>query len=490
MRGAAWLLVPGMLLAAGGQGGTPVEIRPGESLAAAVDSHPKDTTFLLRAGIHRMQSARPKNGNLFQGERGAILSGAKLLVSFAREGSHWVASGQTQQGQTNGACQSAHPGCAYPEDLFVDDVPLRHVRTLPELGPGRWHFDYRAGRIYLGENPAGRRVETSVLRHAFQSTASNVTIRGLVIEKYAVPAQCGAIQAAAGLGDNDELGTGWLVESNELRLNHGAAIRLGHRMRILGNYIHHNGQIGMVGRGDDVRVESNEIAFNNYAGFNAGWEAGGAKFVKTNRLVARGNFCHDNSGPGMWTDIDNYQSLYENNIVTGNSGAGIFHEISYDAVIRGNIVRRNGKGFDAWIWGAQILVSSSRNTEVHSNLVEVDAEGGDGIALAQQNRGAGTRGRRLTTGNWVHHNTVIYRGPAGQSGAAADFDGETMYRGNNRFDENLYVLPSPAGATRRPPGRRETYWTWRGDQVWEGFRAHGQESRGAVVLETEALEKP
>ena len=72
------------------------------------------------------------------------------------------------------------------------------------------------------------------------------------------------------------------------------------------------------------------------------WAAGGSKWVHTTNLIVRGNFSHHNDGPGLWTDINNIYSRYENNVVEDHRRGGIFHEISYDAVMRTNTLRRNG----------------------------------------------------------------------------------------------------------------------------------------------------
>ena len=48
-----------------------------------------------------------------------------------------------------------------------------------------------------------------------------------------------------------------------------------------------------------------EIAFNNYAGYDAFWEGGGTKFWRNKRLIVRDSCVHDNNGPGLWSDIDN-----------------------------------------------------------------------------------------------------------------------------------------------------------------------------------------
>ena len=61
-------------------------ISPGDDIQARVDAAPPGTTFLLTAGVHRMHSIVPKNGDVFTGEPGAVLSGARLLTTAARSG--------------------------------------------------------------------------------------------------------------------------------------------------------------------------------------------------------------------------------------------------------------------------------------------------------------------------------------------------------------------------------------------------------------------
>jgi parallel beta-helix repeat protein len=456
--------------------GNPVIINPGDSIQKAVDSNPEGTAFTIKAGVYRLQQVIPRNGNTFIGEPGAIMSGAKLLSSFTQAGNNWVASRQTQQGHGAGLCRlnpdgvTRYEGCQYPEDLFIDNVPLWHVTTLSEVAPGKWYFDYAADKIYFGDNSTGHTVETSVMPYAFAGSASNVTIRGLTIEKYAVPAQSGAIHAVN--WQTDAPSTRWVIENCEIRLNHGAGIRTSHQMQILNNYIHHNGQLGLGGLGDNMLIEGNEIAHNNYAGFSSGWEAGGSKWVRTNHLTVRNNSSHHNKGPGLWTDGDNINTVYDMNTVTDNDDAGIFHEISYDATIRNNTVRNNGKAPDnRWLYGAQILISSSRNAQVYRNRVEVDALAGNGIAIIQQNRGTGLYGPYVTIGNYIHHNVVTYRGDHGLSGAAADFNPDAMFNGNNLFDYNTYHAPH----------LHSSRWVWGGKKKdWQGFKAVGQEPHGSV----------
>ena len=278
------------------QAGSGTTLYPGQDIQAAVNSFPAGTSFLLKAGTHRMQSITPKDGMTFAGEPGTIVSGARVLDSWTRQGGYWVASGQTQQGRVESHCYSDAPACGYPEDLFKDDALLEHVTSLGGVAPGKWYFDYGADKVYVADDPSGRRMEIGVTSQAFGGSASNVTLRGLIVEKYATPTQSGAIQAS---------GNGWVIQDNEVRWNHGTGIRGGSGGKIVHNNIHHNGQMGIGGWGQkNMLVQDNEIAWNNTAGYSDAWEAGGTKFAGTDHVSVINNHSHDNFGPGLWSDID------------------------------------------------------------------------------------------------------------------------------------------------------------------------------------------
>ncbi len=79
-----------------------IVIAVGDDLQAAVDAHPAGTRFRLRAGIHRLQQVTPKDGCVFVGDDGAVLSGARVLARFDQRDGHWLAHGQEQEGQVHG----------------------------------------------------------------------------------------------------------------------------------------------------------------------------------------------------------------------------------------------------------------------------------------------------------------------------------------------------------------------------------------------------
>ena len=143
-----------------------------------------------------------------------------------------------------------------------------------------------------------------------------------------------------------------------------------------------------------------EIAYNNYAGFDTGWEAGAGKFGHADndggtgpgherstaeRTIARDNYVHHNLGRGLWADVGVVHISYVNNTVVNNTHEGIAHEISHTAVIANNTVCFNGKVFDVWQWGSQILVQNSDSVVVRGNTVVV-GKGGNGIGIIYQPR--------------------------------------------------------------------------------------------------------
>lgn len=449
-----------------------IAVEPGASIQAAVDRAGSGATFCIKSGIHRVQVIRPKPRQSFHGENQTVLNGSRLLTDFSREGRFWVANGQEARGRKRGVCDKETPACNLPEGFFIDDRPLAQVPSKEGVEAGRFYFDRVGARIYFADDPTGRKVEVTVAAFAFGGRASNVLIRNTTIEKYASVAQEGAIQAQDAVG--------WTVENCELRLNSGAGIAAGDGTRVRNCNIHHNGQIGVTGAGRDVVIEDNAIGANNIRGFDSGWEAGGVKIALGDNVVFRGNHIHDNFGPGLWCDGDCRNVLYEGNLVERNHAAGIFHEISFKAVIRNNILRHNGIAEREWFWGSEILIAASEDVEVYRNTLTVSS-GKCGIMLIDQGRDDLPHGRTgpiyKTRNNKVHDNEMTFEGVACAGGASDVKPGHENFSiiadGNNIFDGNIYRISRNAGPQR---------FVW-GHAVfdWDGLRGKGVEPNGRLV---------
>jgi hypothetical protein len=443
-----------------------VYLNVGSTFQDSITAHPAGTVYIIGTGVHRLQDVSPKSNDIYIGRAGAIMNGARLLTNWVQEGAYWAHYQQDQQGQVHGNCVDSCPGCKYPEDLYIDNAIMRHDTAKALVTAGSYYFDYANDAIYITDNPAGHVMEVCTARRAFGNTnASGVRVQGVTVEKYAIPAQMGAI------GDQYP-GNGWIVENCEVRFNHGTGINVTNHGVIRNCFVHRNGQKGVGAGGTGCLIEGNEIAYNLTAGFDWGWEGGGSKFANTDSLVVRNNYVHHNFGPGLWTDINNIHTLYESNTVEYNQAMGIFHEISYAATIRCNRVGHNGLGDFVWLWGAQILLAASKDVQVYHNTVTVDVLGGNGICLVQQNRGSGNQGLYYAERDSIHDNDITHLGNAGQSGAAADWDNANFWaNSHSSFDYNVYHVPDST----------KNRWGWAdAGRNWVGFRAQGQEAHGRV----------
>lgn len=369
-------------------GCTGVPVTTADNVQQLLDQNPTGTTFCLAAGRYRLTTQlNPQQGQRLVGALGAILDGSKTITSWTPSGSNFVgARVTTAPANTNGTCRVA--GCTYVNDVFLDGAPLVRVTSLAALAPGKFYEDFTTNQVYLRDNPTGHTIDQAYASRLVGGTATGVTVTNLVAEKAANPAQTAAVQAAdAG---------GWTLSYNEVRYNHGMGLAHANSYAAHNN-VHHNGQLGMGGAGTGHTAEYNEIAFNNRVGYDPFWEAGGTKWANTTNLTIRGNYSHDNGGPGLWTDIDNQGTLYENNDVRNNE-IGITDEISCGAIIRNNVAVNNTVG---GVY-AGIFVHNSQNVEAYGNTVMGDSLG---IYGHHADRGSGRCAYEVRNLN-VHDNNV------------------------------------------------------------------------------------
>lgn len=301
------------------------------------------------------------------------------------------------------------------------------------LKAGTWHQQSvvpKDGMTFAGEAGAILDGDNTTVK-AFSGTASRVTIRNLVVQNYNTPLQAGAIQGdwTASLH--------WLVEYCEIRTNHAAGLYATDSMIARNNYIHHNGQIGILGKGNGALFTGNEVSYNNTGGNDPDWEAGGMKFLYSTGLRFADNYVHDNYGPGIWFDGYNNGNLIEGNRVVHNQDAGIFYEISYNAVIRNNTVTSNGG--NGSIARAGILVSASSGVEVYGNTL---SDNSNGVIGLQANRGTAPAqydaGPLLVQNLYVHDNQISMN--RGLTGLVDQVGDGGIFTRNNRFEHNTYSV--------------------------------------------------
>jgi hypothetical protein len=212
--------------------------------------------------------------------------------------------------------------------------------------------------------------------NASDGDTKDVTIEYLTIEKYRPDNDAATI--------NQEANTGWNIRYNTITLNvPGAGVMAGSHNTLTGNCLTLNGQYGFqssdtngfghdpLTRGPhDVTVVGNEISYNDTCDFSGlltnaaiGWKKhnpvpkkyrnprcgkvvpngnqGGFKLWQTNRVTIKGNYIHDNWGPGGWVDTNNANTNWTENTIVRNEGAAIIEEISYNFSITNNLIADN-----------------------------------------------------------------------------------------------------------------------------------------------------
>lgn len=443
-------------------------MRPGDSIQPVLDSAGAGASLCFEAGVYRLTtSLRPNPGQVLTFEPGAVLNGSKVITKWTKDGSRWVAEGQTQRFTVPSMmeeymCGKSPHACIY-EDVYLDGEPLKHVADLSQLGPGRVYFDKVASKIYIATDPQGATLEATVAKTAISSKAEGVTVRGATIEKF----------AEDGI---DVTANRWTITNSEIRYIHFNAIDIhggtGHVIR--DTRLHHNGVIGMTAAAvNDFTVEGNEFDHNNYLSAGPasyGWHEGGIKILKARNVLVRNNYSHHNDGDGLWFDWDNIDVVIEDNLLERNERHGIFYEASFDATIRSNTIRHNGLG-ERWYGGTGITNSTSKNVEYYDNLFESNMRS---FVLLWQPRGASaTLGERQSANVLFRNNTVIFPEPTHKwmwlgVGVYPDQDPRVL-TSNNRFEANDY----------RASDTSRTWWRWDDSLTWEGWQAQGFETEGS-----------
>lgn len=390
----------------------------------------------------------------------AEIRGSDVWGGWSRSGDNWV-SAMTVPSLTRPSsayCESGTKRCAWPEQVFVDGVA--QVQVSPTLDPAPGEFKVNPNhKVVLGSAPRGKTVEVTVRERWLVAAAENVTIKNFTMKHAGNKPQTGAISSN---GYDD-----FVVEDCTLSDVHGAVISFvdGLRGKFLRSRALRGGQLGVHNSKGTVEIRDSEIAYNNTEGYSASWEAGGAKFAGILRggdvhsVLADHNEVHDNKGKGMWSDASARKVSLTNNRVYHNDRNGIQLELTDGARVSDNVLWENGYKKPRWGWGANILVSSSKNVEVTDNVV---AWGPDGISVISACRSCGNPLQadydRVTNVS-VHHNKILSsdRADGSQSYGLAwlqDWAGVLFDpASNNGGHDNAYWYPRTEDANRYAWGK-------------------------------------
>jgi parallel beta-helix repeat protein len=294
---------------------------------------------------------------------------------------------------------------------------------------------------------------------------SGQVVRGFVVEHFVATDDTWPL-AGIQVRDNG------LIEDNEVRFN-DIGIEVGSNQVIRGNFIHHNRRYGLSGGpGDNILIDGNELSWNNTGQFDPNNDAGGSKIVGgepgTHNLTWRANYVHHNYGNGIWTDGNVHNTLYERNVVDSNGGAGILHEISWDAVVRNNLLRGNnafeqGMGKSCW-HGAQIYLNNSQNVTITGNTIEAIAT--NAICAANSTRQESAVFPQALANITVSNNAIKMRGDVSIGAVGDTLPVNVVFNGNTYYVDNL----------------ASTHWTFMAPMTRAQWQAIGYDIAGQFLL--------
>lgn len=450
-------------------GCTGVQLAPGDNVVTAVHTNPGGQTYCFAPGVYRITAPLvPRSGDSLIGAPGAIIDGGKQVTNWTQSGSVWVASGQTQ-GPTNNMGGWGDGPMTYPQDVYSDDLSYDNTvlwkvgvkingkvigAAASTVGPGQYFFNYDTNTITLGSDPTGHDLEAAIAPGGIDGTGTDVTVEGLTVRHV----------AGSGISTG---GSNWLIQDNDVYLNHLAGITGNYGAQVIDNHAHDNGQYGINGHGANILVEGNEVDHNDNAlfGTTSGGcsSAGGSKWVYTTGLVVKDNNYHDNYCTGIWLDLCTDNSLIEGNTSNNNHADGFRIEVGYNATFSGNTATGNSRG--------GIVALNSPNTQIDGNTVAQNSGSGIVIGYTGRTSPVSSLGQHLVTNNVVSNNNITLAGQQ-VSGLRVSTDLRTSgvaTTWGNQFTGNTYVLPANTNSL-----------IWSGSKMlWPAWQAAGHDTAPA-----------
>jgi hypothetical protein len=365
----------------GSDSGTGAVGNPVATIQRAIDLMPQDGTVVVRAGEYAESlTGKWRTRGKIQAYPGepVTLMGSDVVTGWTRPD-----PGLSQYRKTNwlpeldrtmdaDVTSGAHPEAAWPDQIWVDDLPLQQVKTLAEVtnsapdepgAPGTFFHDLAANTLWIGASPflkvvrVGRRqIGFSGAQEAAGSALASprVDLLGLGFKHFVTsPKQYGCVRIHA---------PDTLVENCHVigASSSGVFVNNAQGVKILRNTFKDCGQMSVRGyKSPFIEVAYNDVENSNRKLFDTAKAAGGFKIdthcdgtqVHHNRLT-------NTRGHAIWLDLSDQYSSVSRNEVFEASSSGIFWEMSSVVQIVGNYLRDCNIG---------VLVSEAGYAELWNN---------------------------------------------------------------------------------------------------------------------------
>jgi len=325
------------------------------------------------------------------------IKGSLVVTGWVADGNIWRKDGWTYSFPPPSYMDSNYVDPKYPmsvqgDMVYINGVAMQQVASKAEVKPGTFFVDTAHDRLYIGDNPTGKTVESTAKTQAFGIWASKniyynpsqTIIRGLGFAHYAQTAL--SVTAAR-----------VKLENNAFVWNGIVGVKFSGKDGIVrGNTFSYNGDQGLVGNGADrMLLEYNTFSYNNVERFAKDWDAAGVKAAGADGMVWRNNLVEHNFSTGMWFDGSATNASIVNNVVRYNDDMGIFFEISHNGIIAANLVYNNDVG---------IMSSNSTKVRVYNNTL---ANNGSNIQIKDSKRNNPNEDEAASGITWIARDTVV-----------------------------------------------------------------------------------
>ncbi len=342
---------------------------PYGSAAYAVEKAPNGSTIVLRGGTYREYVYVGFNRSLtvqsYPGEA-VWFDGSAPVTGWTKSGSTWVVNGWTHvfdhrisfnanADETKRFVDNRNPLAGYPDQVWINDAPLRQVASASAVTAGTFYVDESGKRLIIGSDPSGQKVTASTIARAFKVQGKGTTLRGFGVQRYATTLNM--------MGTVTTEVHGITLENLVVRDNATVGIFTWNDNQTIRNVTASgNGMLGIGANGTDNLVISDSlVSDNNTQMFKPAPVSGGIKLTGVNGARLATNIVTGNESAGIWLDVGSYDVQVIGNRVTNNATTGVQVEISERATIADNYISGNDIG---------VQVINSGTVKVWNNTID------------------------------------------------------------------------------------------------------------------------
>jgi len=300
----------------------------------------------------------------------------------------------------SGSISTSYPMAGSPQMVFYDNIPQNEVASRAAVTAGSFFYDTATNVLYMGNNPTGHTVEVAVQNKLmqFNGTTSGSKILGIGVRRYGSIEVRGLANGGYNFSmvGTDSAASNILFENDAFFQSATLGLMVSSKTStVRSSLFYANGSNGMDALNSDGSIfELNRISTNNNEHFFEGpgtqpAVAGnaGSKMSPSKDVTVRDSIFENNNGAGWWCDLSCNNATVVRNIFRGNTGEGVFFEVSSTALIGSNLFYKNGSG---------VVISGSDTASIYNNTL---AKNGRNITIQDDTR-------HYTTGTIIKNNIL------------------------------------------------------------------------------------